>query len=75
MTSTTEDPILVVIQLTGDNDYMNTVITYADVRYHDNRPTVDIFAEQVLPFDDHFTFNSALPECNTLHEAGKVVVI
>ena len=75
MTSTTKDPILVVIQLTGGNDYMNTVIPYADGRYHHNRPTVGISADQVLPIDDHFGFNPAVPEIKTLYDAGKVAVI
>ena len=75
MTSTTKDPILVVIQLTGGNDYMNTVIPYADGRYHDNRPTVGIPADQVLPIDDQFGFNPAIPEIKALYDAGKVAVI
>ena len=75
MTSTTKDPILVVIQLTGGNDYMNTVIPYADGRYHDNRPTVGIPADQVLHIDDQFGFNPAIPEIKGLYDAGKVAVI
>ncbi len=75
MTSTTKDPILVVIQLTGGNDYMNTVIPYADGRYHDNRPTVGIPADRVLHIDDQFGFNPALPEIKSLYDAGKVAVI
>ena len=75
MTSTTKDPILVVIQLTGGNDYLNTVIPYADGRYHDNRPTVGIPADQVLHIDDQFGFNPALPEIKSLYDAGKVAVI
>ena len=75
MTSTTKDPILVVIQLTGGNDYMNTVIPYTDGRYHDNRPTVGIPADQVLHIDDQFGFNPAVPEIKGLYDAGKVAVI
>ncbi len=75
MTSTTKDPILVVIQLTGGNDYMNTVIPYADGRYHDNRPTVGIPADQVLHIDDQFGFNPAILEIKSLYDAGKVAVI
>ena len=75
MTSTTKDPILVVIQLTGGNDYLNTVIPYNDGRYHDNRPTVGIPADQVLPIDDTFGLNPALPELKSLYDAGKVAVI
>ena len=75
MTTTTKDPILVVIQLTGGNDYMNTVIPYADGRYHDSRPTVGIPADRVLPIDDQFGFNPALSEFKALYDAGRVAVI
>ncbi len=75
MITTAKDPILVVIQLTGGNDYLNTVIPYGDGRYHDNRPTVGIPAEQALPIDDHFGFNPALPEIKQLYDAGKVAII
>ena len=75
MTATAKDPILVVIQLTGGNDYLNTVIPYADGRYHDNRPTVGIPAAAALPIDDRFAFNPALPEINALYDAGKVAII
>ena len=75
MTSTTKDPILVVIQLTGGNDYLNTVIPYADGRYHDSRPTVGVPAADVLAIDDRFGFNPALAEIKTLYDAGRVAVI
>ncbi|MCE2501679.1 MAG: DUF1501 domain-containing protein [Dehalococcoidia bacterium] len=75
MTSTSKDPILVVIQLTGGNDYLNTVIPYGDGRYHDNRPTVGIPADQVLPIDDQYGLNPALPEIKSLYDAGKVAVV
>ena len=75
MTNASKDPILVVIQLTGGNDYLNTVIPYADGRYHDNRPTVGIPANQALPIDDAFGFNPALPEIKQLYDSGKVAVI
>ena len=75
MTTTTKDPILVVIQLTGGNDYLNTVIPYADGRYHDSRPTVGIPADAALPIDGQFAFNPALPEIKSLYDAGKVAVI
>ena len=35
MTSTKKDPVVVVLQLTGGNDYANTVIRYADPLYRD----------------------------------------
>ena len=40
MTSTKKDPVLVVLQLSGGNDALNTVIRYNDPLYMDNRPNV-----------------------------------
>ena len=41
MTSTKKDPVVVVLQLTGGNDYYNTIIPYNDPLYIDNRPNVN----------------------------------
>ena len=38
MTATKKDPVFVVLQLAGGNDYFNTVIPYNDPLYYDNRP-------------------------------------
>jgi len=75
MTSTKKDPILVVVQLTGGSDYMNMIVPYADPLYYDNRPTVGVPAEDVLPIDDRFGFNPALGEIKDLYDQGEVAVI
>ena len=75
MTSAKKDPTLVVIQLTGGNDCLNTVIPYGDPLYYDNRPNVGIPQEQVLPIDDHFGFNPALAPIKELYDSGKVALI
>ena len=75
MTSTNKDPILVVVQLTGANDYMNTVIPYSNPLYHDNRPTVGIPAEDVLPIDDDLGFNPAAAPLKELYGRGKLALI
>ena len=75
MTATNKDPLLVVVQLTGGNDYMNTVIPYGDPLYQDNRPTVGIPVGQVLPIDDHLGFNPAMQPIKDLYDQDKVAVI
>ncbi len=75
MTSTHKDPVLVVVQLTGGNDYMNTVVPYGDPVYHDNRPTVGVSSERVLPIDGHYGFNPALAPLKELYDQGDVAVI
>ena len=42
MTTTNKEPVLVVLQMTGGNDYLNTVVPYTDGMYYDYRPTVGI---------------------------------
>ena len=49
MTSSKKDRVLVVLQLTGGNDGLNTIVPYADPLYMDNRPVVRVEPEQVLP--------------------------
>ena len=51
MTTTKRDPVLVVVQLTGGNDYMNTVIPYADPLYRDFRPNLGIPDDQIIKLD------------------------
>ena len=75
MTSTKKDPILVVVQLTGGSDYMNMVVPYADSLYYDNRSTVGIPAEDVLPINDRFGFNPTLGAVKDLYDQGQVAVI
>ena len=75
MTTIRKDPILVVIQLTGGNDYLNTIVPYSDPLYYDNRANLGIPADQVLPIDDDFGFNPALQPIKELYDQGRVAVI
>ena len=75
MTTTHKDPILVVIQLTGGNDYLNTLIPYGDPLYYDNRSNVGIPQEEVLPLDNHFGFHPAAAPIKGLYDQGKVAII
>tara|TARA_Y100000588_G_scaffold72738_2_gene75142 strand:- start:2132 stop:3259 length:1128 start_codon:yes stop_codon:yes gene_type:complete len=75
VTSTKKDPILVVLQLTGGNDYMNTVIPHENPLYYDNRTTVGIPQEDMLPIDGGLALNPALSDIKGLYDEGKVALI
>src|SRR5262249_39424720 len=49
MASTNADPVVVVLQLTGANDYLNTVIPYTNPLYRDNRPNVGVPQRKTPP--------------------------
>ena len=67
--------ILVVVQLTGANDFMNTVVPYANPLYQDNRPTVGIPPEQVLPIDREFGFCTSFAPIKELYDRGTVAIL
>jgi uncharacterized protein (DUF1501 family) len=68
-------PTLVVLQMAGANDYLNTVIPYSNPLYYDNRPTVHIPEDQVLHIDDQLGFHPNMRTVKRLYDEGKVAII
>ena len=75
MASANGDKNLVVIQLSGGNDYLNTVVPYEEGLYYDFRPTVRIEQGDVLPVENGLAFNSHMGPTKRLWDEGKVAVI
>src|SRR5918912_3139095 len=68
-------PTLVVLKLTGANDYLNPVVPYTNPLYYNNRPNMHIPAEQVQPIDDTLGFNPNMQAVKRLYDEGKVAII
>ena len=75
MTSAKSDRSLVVLQLSGGNDALNTVVPYSNGLYYDWRPEVRIEQERVLKLDDQLGFNPSMAPIKELWDEGKVAVI
>ncbi len=75
MTSTKKDPVLVVLQLSGGNDYFNTVIPYTDSRYYDNRPAVGIAEDRVLKINDKVGFHPEMAPLKAVYDEGNMAIL
>ena len=75
MTTNTREKSLVVIQLTGGNDYLNTVVPHGSGLYYDSRPVVHIDQDRVLPINDQIGFAPALGPIKDLWDKGNVAVV
>jgi uncharacterized protein (DUF1501 family) len=70
-----KDTILVVVELTGGNDGLNTVVPYADDLYHKARPTLRFTKENVLRLDDHVGLNPSMNGLHQLWGQGQIAVV
>ena len=75
MTSSKKDPVLVILQLSGGNDPLNTIVPYTNPLYIDNRPLVRVPPEQVMPINDELGFNPTMGPIKKLYDEGKVAII
>ena len=69
------DKKLVVVQLTGGNDYLNCVIPYNNPHYVDSRPNVRITQDRVLPIDNELGMNPAMAPIKELYDQDKVAIL
>jgi uncharacterized protein (DUF1501 family) len=67
--------VLVVLQLGGGNDGLNTVVPFADPAYASARPTIGIRPDKVLRINDSVGLNPAMPQIKALYDAGRVAIV
>lgn len=71
----TSEKVLVIIQLSGGNDGLNTVVPYRNDIYYKSRPSIAIPSEKVLKLNDEVGLNPAMESLRSLYDNGLVSVI
>lgn len=70
-----DHPILVVLQMGGGNDGLNTVVPFADDAYYSARPSLGIAKAGVLRMNDYFGLNPQLAGLRNLYDSGNLAVV
>lgn len=68
-------PVLVIVQLTGGNDGLNTVIPFEDDRYHRARPTLRVPGESVLRLNTGLALHPEMSGFRELYEDGRLAIV
>ena len=75
MSANKADNTLVVVQLTGGNDFMNTLVPYTSEHYYDARKKIVIQQDQVLPINDTLGLNTNAAPLKRLYDEGKMAIV
>ncbi|HLK50137.1 MAG TPA: DUF1501 domain-containing protein [Bryobacteraceae bacterium] len=67
--------ILVVLELSGGNDGLNTLVPYGDDAYYKHRPNLGVPRKQLRPIDDHFGFSGGMAGFERLYKDGKLAIV
>jgi uncharacterized protein (DUF1501 family) len=69
------DPCVVVLQLTGGNDYLNTMIPYNNPLYRDNRPAVGIADDNMIHLDKDYAIPDYMAPMKKFWDDKKLAVL
>lgn len=70
-----DDRVLVVLQLTGGNDGLNTVVPHGQDAYYRLRPTLAHAPGAVHRLDEHVGLHPALPHLAELYREGSMAIV
>ncbi len=71
----TRGNVLVVVQLSGGNDGLNTVVPFEDDAYHRARPTLRLSADKVRRIGDGMGFHPEMPAFERLYKDGLLGIV
>jgi uncharacterized protein (DUF1501 family) len=67
--------ILVVLQMAGGNDGINTVVPYTNDFYHNARPRIGLSADKVLDLNGEIGFHGSMTGFKDLYDSGNLAVV
>ncbi len=67
--------ILVVLELSGGNDGLNTLVPYGDDTYYKVRPRLGVPRKELRIIDDHFGFSGGMTGFERLYKDGKLAIV
>lgn len=67
--------LVILVELKGGNDGLNTVVPYTDPAYYDLRPRLAVPREQVLQLDQRTGLNPALEPLMPLWSSGELAIV
>jgi uncharacterized protein (DUF1501 family) len=70
-----DSTILVVLQMAGGNDGLNTVVPYGNDFYHQARPKIGLPAKSILKINDDIGLHQSLAGFKNLYDAGQLSII
>ena len=70
-----DSTILVVLQMAGGNDGLNTVVPYSNDFYHKARPQIGLSADKILRMNDDIGFHGAMAGFKNLYDSGNLAVV
>lgn len=67
--------VLVILELSGGNDGLNTIVPYGDDAYYRQRPSIGLAKNRLRIIDDHFGFNPGMAGFERLYKDGKMAIV
>ena len=75
MSTQHDDKVLVVVQMTGGNDFLNTIVPFNNGHYFDARKKIRINPDEVLPINDELGINQNAAPFKRLYDEGLVAIV
>lgn len=74
-TAAANGKILVILELSGGNDGLNTVVPYGDDAYYRQRPNIGLPKNDLRILDDHFGLNPGMAGFERLFRDGNLAIV